>query len=230
MPRTDYAVSLLGERSLSVPLSDGRGVSISRLRFDGFIQLKSLEARLVEAFGKSDASTVALCFDKYIATSTKEPIGGRDVFVLFAAIFNLNSLRSTMSFMEIVDPKQKKEEVPWDYPNRAYAVIVHKIAVAYHWSRQEILNLWPDEVFCYMQEILNDDWQAQSWEWEMAGFGWVPEKNGSSRRNAFPTPVWAQPRTKLPEKVKMKKEFLPLGNVQDLGGFGLEYHARQSGN
>lgn len=217
--RIDYAAAIDGDREIEVSLSNGQTITLKKLRLGGFIQLRSVEPQLLDALKARDAEKVAECYGRYVRTSTNKTVSGRDMFRVYAAIAMLNQLEGTLPFME---SKIKPDAVELiKYPSRAYALIVHKIASEYHWSREEIMNLRPEEVMVYIQELMSDAWHMREWEWEMAGFGWYKDDKGIMHRNQYPAPDWLSVISAEVKKVKMLKSMLPMGTIIDMGGYGL---------
>lgn len=224
--RIDYALTLDGDRTQTVVVESGATITIQRLRVKGFIQLKAQEKEISDALKSNDPERVEQAYRRYIFIgSNQKDFTGRDMYRLFLCIFALNVLDRSLAIIE-PKPAQKKtnpeeaREPIFDYPNRAFAVWIHQLASHYHWSRDDIFNLYPDELMCYIQEIMIEDWRRQEWEWEMAGFGWTHDTEGQSHRNRFPAPAWAEEPTIIP-KVKLRRSMLPLGVVEDLGGVGV---------
>ena len=212
MARINYASSLSGSRSAVIEI-EGQTYTLKRLRFGGFIQLKNFEAQF------SHNAEACLKYVKLGAPGI--PYTGRTLFYIIMAIAQVNYFPDTLAFLEPTSTKtEKKPEPPaWNYPARGLNHWVHLIAKTYHWSRDEIFNLWPDEAMCYIQEILVDEYKDKEWEWELAGFGWKTDKSGISTKNPFPAPDWAKMASTMEiPRTNLRVDMLPVGSVINISG------------
>ncbi len=114
----------------------------------------------------------------------------------------------TLPFMQVGNTSGPTD--PWDYSGRWIARLIHEIASRYHWSKTEIYSLYPEEAFCYMQEILIDQHREHEWEYSLSQMG--IDKTG--RKMPFPPLPWAKP---APERVEISAR--SMGGA--LGGGGM---------
>jgi hypothetical protein len=137
----------------------------------------------------------------------------------FIELQNLNRLRFFPPFLSVEGGSKPGEELPpWNYKGRDLYVWIHTIALAYGWSREEILGLVPEEAVIYIQEIMIDNQFNREWEYSLSGQGMIYNK--TTRKSHF-RPL-TRPRWMVktePTMVKMPRSLLPVGNVVYGKGF-----------
>jgi hypothetical protein len=143
--------------------------------------------------------------------------GFAEVLTAYWTLLALNRLDGEFPFMR--DSGQKREPDPLDYPGRALAGIVHLIATAYHWDRDRILGLQPEEALFYSLEILAEQHRRKAWEYNLAQVGF--DKQG--HKIPFQHLNWYWPgQEPKPKVVRLHRErairagAIPEGLVIDL--------------
>ena len=71
---------------------------------------------------------------------------------LFSSSYELNLPKEPMLWMQFKSKESKSEST--DYTNRRLSTLVHLLAEYYHWTDDYIMQLPPESVYCYAQEIL----------------------------------------------------------------------------
>jgi len=71
---------------------------------------------------------------------------------LFSISYELNLPKEELPWMQFGSKETKRESL--DYGNRRLASLVHLLAEHYHWTDDYIMQLPPESVYCYAQEIL----------------------------------------------------------------------------
>lgn len=170
--------------------------------------------RLIHALVRDDTTPFVEVLGEALGVE-REIVEGASLTEIFAAWRLCGSLARplfTLPFMHA--PNQPTSD--YDYVHRSLAVLVHRLALAYGWTRDYILyELYYEEALCYLQEILLDDYQQREFAYMLSTRG--IDKSGKQR--PFPKLPWRKEPGKLeifrmPRKVAEK--MLPAGTIIDL--------------
>jgi hypothetical protein len=198
---------------------------IPRRRFGGHLRLGHIAEKITEAVSSRMFGNLSNLIFEYLyeATDMKEEainhLPAVEVLEMFARLVDLNKLQASFPFMESTS-SSPINEVLYEYPGRNWALIIHQLASRYGWTRQEIFNLWPEEVFAYWQEIVISSYDEMEQQRQLSEFGYkreyAPDKASYTLKFIpLPRPAWMLPGSEEPETVTMKREMLPIGIVID---------------
>lgn len=147
-----------------------------------------------------------------------------DVFSHLMEIFISNKMESDASFLKPNPVKRTAEEdkkEKYEYEYRYMAEWINKFAINYHWSLNEILDLDIDLAAYLYQEILLDEFSKREWEYSLTEGAYSYDSNTKkSKYNPMKKPYWMsdEDQPKRITKTLIRKDMLPLGNVQELSG------------
>ena len=196
---------------------------VERGRLGVHLLLGGLLDRCQEAVEARKTNTVVRVLHAYLAMAMgkKEHELGDLEFLEFGTTITtlreLNRLHFFPPFMQ--DGEPKTETPPWSYEGRGITIWVHRLATTYQWSREEILDLVPEEAVVYLQEIILDDQLRKEWEWNLSPQSQTYNKiTKQTHHQPLPRPSWMVERE--PQTVKIPMSALPMGVVIDLGGTG----------
>lgn len=132
---------------------------------------------------------------------------------IFSILADLNAPRGDLPWMTHV-PVGSKDSAA-DYQNRRLAAIVHLLASEYHWSENLILELPPEVVWCYIQEILISSHEQRDWEFHLSHVGY----DAKGQPNEYPKLPWNR---KLDPKgdVSIPDFLRPKGVIGNITGEG----------
>lgn len=186
----------------------GEDYQIPRQGLGGHYALGALTAQIKEYMEKGLYETVDRMLEwLHYATGFSEtwldeqdPIELAEVFSILA---ELNAPKDDLPWMTHI-PARSKESIA-DYPNRRLAGLIHLLASHYHWSEDCILDLPPEAVWCYIQEILVSRHEQREWEYNMSEMGFDRQGN----KKAYPKLSWdreVDPKsgTPIPDFIKPK--------------------------
>lgn len=150
----------------------GESHEIPRQGLGGHYALESLNSKIKEFMDRGLYATVDLMMEwLYQATGFNEfwldkqdPVELADVFSI---LVELNAPRGVLPWMTHKSPESKTKS-SIDYPNRSLVGIVDMIASEYHWDEEYILNLPPEAVWCYVQEILLSRHKKREFEYSLS--------------------------------------------------------------
>lgn len=120
-------------------------------------------------------------------------------------------------------PKDTKP-VDWDYDNRTWNYYSHLIAKAYGWTLDYIGNLDVNEALAHLQEILTDDQLEREFVYGLSEIAYPYNK--STKKSEFKPmkrPYWMKPVIKEVKMVKIRRDMLPVGRIQNIHGLPEEF-------
>lgn len=138
---------------------------------------------------------------------------GAEMLQAFLLLSAVNSPLFLLPFMT-----QAMAEPPpapaYDYPDRGFALWVHKLATRYGWTRHYIMDeLYAEEVMAYLQEIL----VSEHFEYEkvrvLSEAAYKYDKASKTLRyRPLPMPAWMA-RAGEQKTMRIHKRMLPMGDV-----------------
>jgi len=115
------------------------------------------------------------------------------------------------------EPQEKKEKV-YDYNGRFISTWVTRLARMYGWSSEHILNLFPEEAACYIQEAEIQEFNEKEFVYRLSEMAYTYDK-GTKRSRYVPLkrPGWMlAEREEEIEKIKIPIGAIPQGVVINL--------------
>ena len=178
-----------------------------------------LHLRLAQIYERAtfdDASTGAVIVEYLTMTGLEtEGLTGLQVLQAFLVLGELNRLKGLFAYQTWNGPDKTKAP-PYTYPGRAWTLYIHKIASRYGWTRDDIFNLWPEEVGAYLQEILVAEYDEADERRSLTQIAYRYDE-ATKKSNFIPLarPSWMMDRPKE-KKYRIRRDMLPVGNVIDL--------------
>ncbi len=185
---------------------------VERARLGRHLRLAQLALRFDGA--DSAEEKVAMVRD-YLALCGLETQGtGVEQLAAYAELRLLNDWQWNLPFMRQSGGDGKTP--PYDYPDRNWAWWVHKLASRYGWTQDQIFKLWPEEAACYLQEIFVSEFDEAEERRSLSEVSYRYDKaTKKSRFIPLPRPGWMV-GSKPPEKVRIPRSWLPVGNIVKL--------------
>lgn len=208
-------------RSTEITLA-GEPRIVERARLGRFFRLGELYRKYQRALSKRSARSIEYLLD-YLALSSNisrgewencSPLEFADGFL---RLVELNNIRMDLP---IFSETQERTEKAYEYSGRFIATWISRLARMYGWSPEQILNLFPEEAACYIQEAEIQDFNEKEFIYRLSDMAYTYDK-GTKRSRYIPLkkPGWmVAPKEKVDaEVVKIPKKFIPQGVVIDLG-------------
>lgn len=193
---------------------NGREITLPRARLGLHLQLGRVLSDFEQAPGWLE---IASAIRSYFGLLGVDVTGAQPVEVL-AAFYQLkefNTWQWALAFMR--EPGKGGEAEPYDYPERNWAWVVHKLASRYGWTRHYIMELWPEEAACYLQEILVSEANEAEERHSLSELAYrYDSASKTSKYIPLPKPEWMVSGSELPKPVKMLRSLLPYGSVINL--------------
>ncbi len=175
-----------------------------------------LHLRLSQIYEKIAASPTAQAIADYLALAglERECQTGLQQIQAFLALAELNRLKALFAYQKFEHPPGK--DPPYTYPGRVWALYIHKLASRYGWTRDDIFELWPEEVSAYIQEILVAEYDEADERRALTNLAYkYDEATKQSRFIPVPRPGWMMDEKK--EKLfRIRRDMLPVGNIINL--------------
>lgn len=203
----------------------GAVYEVERLRLGGFLALTRAQVGLKAASEAGDTGAIVdRVFDYFqIAIPALERAEFNkavwlEIYVAYQSVYSINMIPGYQDFallmnQEIGDPAR------WHYPGRVEHVWVHLLASSYHWSREDILNLWPEIAVAYIQEILADRYEEREWQHRLSEIAYSYDKGSKKMKYVpMPVPLWINAglgkavKTKA-DKTRIHRSVLPVGMI-----------------
>ena len=149
-----------------------------------------LQEALAEITTSGNAPTAILAFLQLATGVDPEALGATlaETLVAVDALAALNTLHGTLPIL-VATGAQGRRRSGEDYPHRALSSMVVRLAHAYGWPVDHILELGPEEAICYLQESVVIQHEEDEFAWAIAGGVY----DAKGRRQRFPPLRWAAP-------------------------------------
>lgn len=204
----------------------GREFIATRVRLGGFLRLQEGMETLAKAGKSQENQAIADALFSILGPAldmdrlTFETASWLDVFRAYLAVVTLNTIPEA-DRMAIVRFAEKGKPVPWDYQGRASIAWVHLFAEAYGWTKDQVLELWPEEAIGLMQEIEASDFSRREFQHVHSELAWTFDKRGKGTYKPLKKPAWMVFRqSRL--LTRLLRKSLPLGDVRYDDGLGPE--------
>lgn len=121
------------------------------------------------------------CKVPYEEAAAFDPIEAIDVYQAIAVLNEPSEIH-----LDFAKGDQNKH---YDYTNRALASIVTRLASAFGWDRDYILDKTTyDEARCYLQEITLEEHNQREYLYSLSEVGYTYDQHGRGRQKQFPPP------------------------------------------
>lgn len=210
------------EKSVQIALG-GREWTLSRARLGDFLRLQQARDILLEGVKSEDNREIVTglyAFLRVLLTDLTEDefysAPWHEIAAAFILIENINLLPHANEFAIIRHAVSSDKRVAWDNYLRSSLIWVHMIAKAYGWTKDEIENLWPEDAIALVQEILADEHIDREFIHALSEVAY--EYNKTTKKSQYrplQRPAWMAlgDRDGKPRKTKLRKDWLPTGNV-----------------
>lgn len=192
------------------------GQWVERAKFGNHIRLNQLSITIDKSFKAGYAKGASKLIAKYfdLAGFNADELDGEYMLLAYGQIEELNRLMWHLPMQTWDSGEEEKPQKKYDYSGRYVAWIVHKIATQYGWTRHYIFNdLWPEEVFFYLQEIVISEYDKSDKERSLSELAYSYDK--VTRKSKFiptPRPDWMEDEVKK-VTYKIPKSRLPMGHI-----------------
>lgn len=214
-------------QSISVKINIQRKeLELARLTLRGWTKLGELKIEITETASKKDYAQLFQSMVKFIEAVSLSPTGVDwekvswfEFYDVYAQAISLNSPRFEFPIL-VRASQEKNKKPPWEYTGRSWYFWLNLFASNYGWDAETIGNLDIDEAMGLYQELSIDDQLGKEWEWGLSEIAYPYDPSTKkSKYKSLQRPPWMLPIVpkQLPV-VRMKKSFLPMGNIIDLQG------------
>lgn len=210
----------LEEQTVTITLA-GQEVTIPRARLGLHLRLGRLSDAFEDAPGPAEMAEAIQGYFEALGLDIGK-VRPVEILRAFIELRALNGWQMSLAFMKDMGAPAQTPE-PYDYPDRNWAWIIHKLASRYGWTREEIFNLYPEEAAVYLQEILISEHFEEEARYRLSELAYSYDTStGRSHYRPMDKPPWMYSQ-ELPKPVKILKSMLPFG-VVDLEGKEVAYH------
>ena len=210
------------DRSVIVSLG-GQEYEISRARLGKYLLLQEAAGNLTKAGeaaaqgggGKAVIKGFLAYFNVNIPELTEQQITTSSWMEIFTAMGEIAILNNfEIDFAIIKFQSRGGLPAPWEYPERMRHFWIHFLAYAYKWSKEEIENIWPEEAFAYLQEIMAHEQSEREFAHSLSEIAYQYDSGSKkSRYKPLQRPAWMIARDPKTLIVKLPKELVPVGHI-----------------
>jgi hypothetical protein len=127
----------------------------------------------------------------------------------------LNRIDVDFAILKFSDRNKDSLPEPWEYPERMRHYWIHLLAYAYGWSKEEIENIWPEEAYAYLQEIMATEQHEREFVHSLSEVAYSYDQ--ATKRSTYkpiPKPSWMVMRDPKSVIVKLPRLLMPVGYVE----------------
>jgi hypothetical protein len=195
----------------------GREYTFARARLGTFVLLQqakeALEAasRAWDTGGLADALFAHVSAGMGLDRAEFEVAPWTDILTAFEAVETLNILRERES-LSVIRYGSTGRPPAWDFAGRDIVVWIDLFARAYGWTRDEVLDLYPEEALALLQEIMAHDFYERRFIHSLSEVAYRVDKSGKATYVPLLPPYWMAARDK--PLFQVEKSLVPLGVVK----------------
>ena len=201
----------IAPRSVTIILA-GVPLDVERARLGLHLFLAREAEQALGALGNGDTGIAATHMGQYIRLACGDHlcVTSAEMIAAFVELAVINMPMFSLAFMEAAI--EKSPAPAYDYPDRGYALWVHRLASRYGWTREEIFDLWPEEFMCYLQEILVSEYDEEDRLRILSEMAYHYDK-ATKKMNfrPLPRPAWMSGR-KERQKMRIHYAYLPMAD------------------
>lgn len=197
---------------------------IARSRLNGFLALQRANELIKYAVRIDDNAKIADGLYAYLRVSIPElrratfnVVDWHEIFDAYDKIDRQNQIPGLEDFAILIQRATKRGRTEaWHYPGRTPNIWIHIIANVYHWSREEILNLWPEEAVAYIQEIQAEKFRERNFLHSLSSVAYNYDKQSKkSKYVPLNMPGWMLSgiRNRINPLGKVHPKFIPVGKI-----------------
>jgi hypothetical protein len=179
-----------------------------------WLAINDLLVKLNKSIKENDATETAKYCVVIVSTSLSIPIEkvvDRPWYEVAIALSHIQLHHRPRYEFPFLNTNIKHKKEIWDYEDRTWYIWSHLFAQKYGWTLEYIANLDVDDAIGLAQEIAVEEQLKKEWEWIISEIAYQ-SKDGFKE---LPRPDWMLHPSKPPtiSTVKIRKEFMPVGNV-----------------
>ena len=201
-------------------------VKFERKLLKEWLALEEIRAKIIGAADTGLYSEVASGIRAYVSAASSVEYKDTVWFETLQNFENALSANLPIHPFPLLKSKEKGKVMPWEYEGRTWYYWLHIFSRWYGWTEEQIANLDIDTAIGLLQEILISEQMEHEWNWSLTEIAYPYNK--STKKSEFkelPRPDWMQKIVPKPEKIMMRADSFPLGNIV---GEGYESKISQS--
>ncbi len=213
------------DRSVSISLG-GHEYEIHRVRLGKYLLLQeaSLEMRKAGKLAAKGGGAKAIinALADYLGVGIPDITPQKlatyswlEIISAFSEISLLNKIDLDLAILKTTDKEGSGLPEPWEYSERIRYYWIHIFASTYNWSREEIENLWPEDAYAFLQEIIADDQQQKEFMHSLSEVAYhYDQATKKSKYKPLARPSWMIMRDPKSVITRLPALLMPVGDVQ----------------
>lgn len=189
---------------------------IVQAKFRKWLELEAIRDQITKAVENVDKQAELVC--QYVSTALSLSVDRvavldwREVSKALVELITVNHIELELPFLKF--PHKEDKRLSWDYEGRNWWSFAQTFAKAFGWTLEYIANLDVVEAMHLFEEIIVEDQLDKEWQWLLSER--AVKYNESTKKyepNPLPRPNWMQDIPMEAKKIKIRKDFLPVGAV-----------------
>lgn len=195
----------------------GREYPCTRARLGTFVLLQEAKAELERAGRAWDTGAVADALFHYLQTAIGlergmfEVLTWTEALTAYGALDTLNILPERQQF-SVLRYGGDGRPPAWDFAGRDIIVWIDLFARSYHWTKDEVVNLYPEEAIALLQEIMAHDFYERRFNHSLSEIAYRVDRSGKATYVPLAPPYWMAARDQ--PVFKVEKALVPLGLIK----------------
>lgn len=204
------------DRQIEISLG-GQEFVVHRARLGLYLSLLAVATRLEKASEEQDSGAIVKALLSYLNLCLPESLPlvalpWQELILAYISLVELNHVDDEN--FAILRFRSDGDPAAWDYPDRVRYLWVHLIASRYHWTRESIENLWPEEALAFIQEITADEQAEREFYHALSEVAYsYDEGTKKSRYVPLTKPAWMVAKTEKQVTTRLYKGFMPIGVI-----------------
>ena len=189
--------------------------NIEKLRLRNWLKAEEAKEKITNASRDELANAIYLYL--HIALDiNKEELETLPWYDVIDLLYETIEVNKPFDFPILIQSNSKVDELPWKYDGDMWYGWLHLLSKSYNWSIEYIENLEVDTALALLQEIIIQDQLEKEFQWGMSEVAYVyNEATKKSEYKPLKRPLWMEKQAVVKEvpKAKIRREFIPMGNV-----------------
>lgn len=201
--------------SISISLGNKK-YSASKFLLKEWLELEDIRLEINKAVEDRNISDISNFIYSYLSTAINVDVEKYSWYEVAQAYLQVCEENAPTKDFPILKSIEKEEELPWDYQGRSWYMWASLFSSHYGWNMEYIAKLDIDDALGLFQELLIDKQLEKEWEWNLSEIAYPYNKaTKKSEYKPLDRPSWMKDKSHRKEvkKVKILKEYIPVGNV-----------------
>jgi hypothetical protein len=193
-------------------------IEIKRSKLKQWLILQDIQDEMLDNLKQKDYNHFVDKLCQYLEQATGQTFWKElfwiDTVLIYYQIIEINRITKKLPILQPRQIVPDKGTMPWDYAGRSWYIWANLLAKTYGWSIEYIEQMEVEDALALVEEISVDLQLDREWEWQRSEVAYgTDEQTKKVKFNALSRPDWMKEPIKIPQKTKILKSFMPVGNI-----------------